>query len=361
VPAGLLANPGALQRVLVGGEDLPRALWATLATASRPLFFNVYGPTECTVDAVAAEVRLGDGCPVVGRPLPNVRIHLLDASLGAVPLGAAGELCIGGAGVSRGYLGRPAQTAERFVPDRWSAVPGERLYRSGDLARWLPDGTLVLLGRVDRQVKVRGFRVELGEIEAVLGEHPRVREAVVLALGEDAARRLVAYVAHGNEPTPEADDLRSSLKKKLPDYMVPSAFLPLAALPRTRNGKVDRSALLALELVGEKAEPVLPRNPVEEVLSGMMTEVLGIDRLGIHDNFFERGGNSIRVTELVSMVREAFGVEVPLFHVFDTPTVAGLADALLEDPEQRLRMETAAPVLLEFAARAAAAGEGGQA
>jgi acyl carrier protein len=285
--------------------------------------------------------------------LPNVRIHLLDAAGTPVPLGTAGELCIGGRGVSRGYLGRPDQTAERFVPDAWAAAPGERLYRTGDLARRLPDGALEILGRTDRQVKVRGFRIELGEIEAVLGEHPAVRQTAVLLRsdGLGAESRLVAYAAYRGEPAPTADDLRAFVRRKLPEYMVPSAFVLLADLPQTRNGKVDRAALPDPEVLRQSLEPALPRTPVEEVLVGMMAEVLGVEDLGIHDNFFERGGNSLRVTELVAMVRDAFGVEVPLFHVFDTPTVAGLAAVLMEDPEQRRLMEETAPILLDFASR----------
>jgi len=381
VAAGLLADAegaegaGALERVLVGGEELPRALWSALAAAAagpgrRPVFFNVYGPTECTVDATAVAVSEGSarpllGRPVLGRPIANVRIHLLDEAWNAVPLGSAGELCIGGHGVSRGYLGRSAQTAERFIPDPWGDpwAPGERLYRTGDLGRRLPDGSLEILGRIDRQVKVRGFRIELGEIEAVLGEHPEVRETAVLLRGQEPGTepRLVAYASCRREPAPAADDLRAFLRRKLPEYMVPSAFVLLADLPQTRNGKIDRAALPDPEILRQALEPVLPRTPVEEVLAGMMAEVLGVEELGIHDNFFERGGNSLRVTELVTVVRDSFGVEVPLFHVFDTPTVAGLAAALLEDPEQRRQMEETAPVLLDFAARAASSPPGGQA
>jgi len=382
VAAGLLTEDpeGMLERVLVGGEDLPRALWSVLAAAAagpgrRPAFFNVYGPTECTVDATAVAVRAESsrplpGRPVLGHPIANVRIHLLDAAWSAVPLGSAGELCIGGYGVSRGYLGRPAQTAERFVPDPWpgprAPAGGERLYRTGDLARRLPDGSLEMLGRIDRQVKVRGFRIELGEIEAVLGEHPEVRQTAVLLRahepghGPGAEPRLVAYAAYRREPAPVADDLRAFLRRKLPEYMVPSAFVLLADLPQTRNGKIDRAALPDPEILRQGLEPAPPRTPVEEVLAGMMAEVLGVEDLGIHDNFFERGGNSLRVTELIAVVRDAFGVEVPLVHVFDTPTVAGLAAALLEDPEQRRQMEETAPILLDFAARAVSSSPGGQ-
>jgi amino acid adenylation domain-containing protein len=358
VTAGLLDEAGSLERVLVGGESLPRALWKTLSAVSQPIFFNVYGPTECTVDATAIKITEGSIRPVLGYPLPNVRIHLLDRGMNPAPLGAAGELCIGGAGVSRGYLGRPAQTAERFVPDPWAQVPGERLYRSGDLARRLPDGTLEILGRVDRQVKVRGFRIELGEIEEVLGEHPEVREVAVLARSDTPGSRsgelrLVAYTSHRRETAPAAEDLRAFLREKLPDFMMPAAFVALADLPRTRNGKIDRSALPVPEMLRERSERIQPRSPAEKVFAGIMAEVLNVDEISIHDNFFELGGNSLRVIELVTMIRDNFGVEVPLSRVFHTPTVAGLTAVLLEDSEQRRRVEEMAPILLDFATRAA--------
>jgi amino acid adenylation domain-containing protein len=349
--AGLLREPAALARVLVGGEEPSRASWGTLAASQRPVFYNVYGPTECSVDATLAAMRSSPRLPVLGRPIANARVHLLDAAFNPVPVGVPGEICIGGEGVGRGYLRRAAETAERFVPDPWPRVPGERIYRSGDLARRLPDGTLEFLRRVDGQVKVRGFRVELGEIEAVLGESPAVLEAAVAARElEPGERRLVAYVVARGALTPDASELRVVVRRKLPEHMVPSAFMIVESLPRTRNGKIDRSALPAPAIsYGPPDEAVLPRNPVEEVLAGMMAEVLGLERVGICDDFFELGGHSLRAAELVAMIRDSFGVEIPLFHLFDTPNVAGIAAVLEENPEWRRRAEEIAPLLLHLA------------
>jgi amino acid adenylation domain-containing protein len=346
--AGLLRQPGALERVLVGGEDLPRADWSLLVEARRPGFSNVYGPTECTVDTAVADVS-GDR-PVLGRPIANVRIHLLDSALNTVPPGVSGELCIGGAGVARGYLGRPGQTAERFIPDPRSPAPGGRLYRSGDLARQLADGTLEYLGRIDHQVKVHGYRIELGEIETVLGEHPDVLAVAVLARADELGQcRLMAYVACHGDRTPSASELRSHLEKKLPAYMMPSGLVVLTELPRTRNGKIDRAALLALgSPAAERGEGAMPVTPLEKVLAGMMAEVLGIGRVGLHDNFFELGGHSMRAAELVGNLREAYGIDLPLFHVFDAPTVAGLAAVLLDSPEWHQTVEELSPALLQL-------------
>jgi natural product biosynthesis luciferase-like monooxygenase protein/amino acid adenylation domain-containing protein len=347
--AGLLRQPGSLERVLVGGEELPHADWSLLAGGGGPAFFNVYGPTECTVDAAVAAV--GPGRPVVGRAIANVRVHLLDAALHPVPPGTPGELCIAGAGVARGYLRRPAQTAERFVPDPWAAAPGERLYRTGDLARRLANGTLEILGRIDRQVKVHGFRIELGEIEAALGEHPGVLSAAVLVCGDELGqRRLVAFAAGCEGQAPGAADLRAHLERKLPAYMVPSVLKVLPELPRTANGKIDRAALLALNGPAAQERPgeAAPASPLERVLAGMVAEVLGLKRMGLHDNFFELGGHSMRAVELVASLRDAFGIELPLFHIFDAPTVAGLAAVLLESPEWRPTVEELSPALLQL-------------
>jgi amino acid adenylation domain-containing protein len=350
--AGLLREPGRKPgRVLVGGEELPLPLWITLAASAEIDFWNVYGPTECTVDATAASVRRTPERPTLGRPLPGVAVHLLDPQLRPVPVGAVGELAIGGSGVARGYLARPGLTAEKFVPAPWPAAPGERIYRTGDLARFRPDGTLELLGRADRQVKIRGFRIELGEIEAVLLEHPEAREAAVVAAEDRGGdRRIVAYVVCGEPVDAAVTALRGFLKKKLPAYMMPALFVPLSALPRTRNGKIDRSALPSPD-PAQTADSgrAAPRSPLEEVLAGMMAEVLGVERVGIFDNFFELGGHSLRAAELIGLVRETFGVELPLFQVFDVPTVAGLAGFLTEEPERRRRVEEMAPVVLRLA------------
>jgi acyl carrier protein len=246
-----------------------------------------------------------------------------------VPVGVRGELCIGGLGVSRGYLRRPSLTAERFIPDPFSDQPGARLYRTGDLARYLPDGQIEFLGRLDHQVKIRGYRVELGEIETTLSQHPEVRDAVAM-VREDTptGRRLVAYVVPVQaESGPTTSELRRYLKQKLPDHMVPSAFVSLEALPLMPNGKVDRRALPVPDTLrpdlGEAS--VAPRTPVEKVLAGIWAEVLALEQIGIHDDFFDLGGHSLLATQVVSRVRQSFQVELPLRRLFETPTVADLA------------------------------------
>ncbi|MBV8200387.1 MAG: AMP-binding protein, partial [Acidobacteria bacterium] len=253
------------------------------------------------------------------------------------PMGAAGELCIGGEGVSRGYVGRPELTAERFVPHPFAAVPGERLYRSGDLVRQAPNGELQYLGRIDEQVKIRGFRIEPGEIQAVLESHPGVREAVVLAgAGADGAPRLAAWVVPATPPAappgqtaaPSPSELRQFLGERLPDYMVPAAWVTLAALPLTANGKVDRKALPAPEGESARRGYVAPRTPVEEILAGIWGELFGRERIGADDQFFELGGHSLLATRMTLRVKEVFGVELRLRAVFDAPTVAGLAAAI---------------------------------
>jgi amino acid adenylation domain-containing protein len=324
--AGLEQAATPLEQVLVGGEAISPQLWSRLAAIPGIRFFNVYGPTECTVDATAWEVEAGQ--PVLGRAIPNARTYVLDRSLRPVPLAAAGELCLGGAGLARGYLSRPDLTAERFVPDPFGGS-GERLYRTGDLARHGVDGQLEYLGRVDHQVKMRGFRIELGEIETVLAAQPGVREAAVLARQEEEEGdvRLVAYMALEEGAYPMAADLRSVLREALPDFMVPSAFMAVGALPLTPNGKIDRRALAALApgANGLEAAREAPRTPIEEVVAGVWGDVLGVERIGARDDFFELGGHSLLATRVISRLRDAFAVELPLRDLFEEPTVAGLA------------------------------------
>jgi acyl carrier protein len=266
-----------------------------------------------------------------------------------VPVGVAGELHLGGAGLARGYLGRPELTAERFVPDPFAG--GERLYRTGDLVRLLPGGELHFLGRIDHQVKIRGFRIELGEIEALLGRHPAVREAVVLAREDRPGdRRLAAYVVFadaGADGLMTGEELRPFLAERLPEYMVPAVFVILPALPLSPNGKVDRRALPAPEW---RAESVFapPEGAVEAVLAGMWEEVLGVPRVGRHDGFFRLGGHSLLGMELVSRVRGTFKVELPLRRLFETPTVAALAAAIVEGEKTPGQSEKIARVLLRL-------------
>ncbi|MGD2115490.1 MAG: amino acid adenylation domain-containing protein, partial [Acidobacteriota bacterium] len=353
----LEAGPGADRswvpaRVLVGGEAIDPALWERLAgwsspgsTSSRTAWFNVYGPSECTVDTTVSPIGgIGgaDARPTLGRPLAGARTYVTDASLEPQPVGVPGELLIGGAGLARGYLGRPALTAERFVPDPFSGAPGGRLYRSGDLARWLPAGELEFLGRLDHQVKVRGFRIELGEIEAALGTLPGVREAVVLSQkgahkearegeigGGGGETRLVAYVVGEGEGPVDPRGVREGLRELLPEYMVPAVTVALEAMPKTPSGKIDRRALPAPEREAAAGTFVAPRTPVEEVLASIWEEVLGLGgegvRVGVDDDFFALGGHSLLATRVTSRLRPAFGVELPVRALFEAPTVAHLA------------------------------------
>jgi amino acid adenylation domain-containing protein len=318
--AGWEGQPGL--RALCGGEALAPDLAEQLLTRVDALW-NLYGPTETTVWSTLHRVRPGGGAPPVGRPIAGTRVYVLDAGAEPVPPGVQGELLIGGAGVARGYHGRPELTAERFLPDPFSAQPGARMYRTGDRVRWLARGELEYLGRVDFQVKLRGFRIELGEIEAALLDEPSIREAVVVAredsLGE---RRLVAYVVSAGG---DAAGLREHLRRRLPEYMVPAAVVMLDSLPLTPSGKVDRRALPAPDASASGDAYVAPRTPAEEVLAGIYADVLHAELVGSADNFFELGGHSLLATRVVSRVRQAFGVELPLRALFEAPTVAGLA------------------------------------
>lgn len=297
------------------------------------VLLNLYGSSEVAADVTHCEVLHENDCTTVpiGRPITNVQIYLLDSDLQPVPVGATGELYAGGDGLSRGYHQRPELTAERFIPSPFAATGGARLYRSGDLARYRPDGTIEYLGRTDHQVKLRGFRVELGEVEAVLNEHEAVREAVVV-VREDSREesRLVAYVVT-NEPGAEViNQLRSYVKTKLPDYMVPAVFVQLDALPVTGSGKVDRRALPAPDQSRPTLEEqfVAPRNPIEESMAQIWREILELERVGIHDNFFDLGGNSLLAMQIIAKVTNTFDVYVPLFTLFDTPTIAALAEQI---------------------------------
>ncbi len=341
----LPSAPTTLRTLLTGGDRL-----LPHGRASLPYrLVNNYGPTEATVVASSLELVSGEplALPPIGRPLTNVRAYVLDARLAPVPVGVPGELFVGGAQVARGYLGRPGLTAERFIPDPFT--PG-RMYRTGDRVRWLADGTLEFLGRTDDQVKLRGFRIEPGEIEAALRTHAAVREVVVM-VREDAPGdpRLVAYVAAS--PTPSEGELRVHVKSGLPDYMVPSAFVLLDALPLTPNGKVDRRALPAPEW-GERDGRVAPSTPLEEVLCSLWGEVLGAEQAGVSDQFFEVGGHSLLATQLLARVRETFLVELPLRAFFDAPTVAGLAAALTADAQTRVKVERIAGLVVELSALA---------
>ncbi|HKH44755.1 MAG TPA: amino acid adenylation domain-containing protein, partial [Thermoanaerobaculia bacterium] len=314
-------------KVLCGGEALPDRLAAELLARCGEVW-NLYGPTETTVWSAVS--RLAPGEPVrLGEPIDRTSLYLLGPALAPVPLGVAGELCIGGAGLARGYHGQPELTAERFLPDPWGDGPGARLYRTGDLARRDGRGRIEFLGRLDHQVKVRGFRIELGEIEAVLATLPGVREAAVVArsdrsdrsVGSPGDQRLVAYVV--GDAT--AEELRRSLRERLPDFMVPAAFVSLAALPLTPNGKVDRKTLPAPDWQSPAASSLAPRTPAEEVVAGIWAELLSFERAGASDHFFNLGGHSLLAMRVTSRVRDAFGIELALRDLFEAPVLADFA------------------------------------
>jgi acyl carrier protein len=321
--------------LLAGGDVLSVPhVQRVLRELAQCRLLNGYGPTEnttfTTCHPVAAE-DLRSSVPI-GRPIANTRVYVLDRHMKPVPVGVPGELFIGGAGLAQGYYCRPALTAERFVPDPFGpSLGGElggRLYRTGDRVRWRADGVLEFLGRLDDQIKLLGHRVEPGEVEAVLRQHPNVHRAVVIATEDGpAAKRLVAYVVP-NGSVATASELRAYLHQRLPDFMVPSAFVVLKELPLSPNGKVDRRALPAPDRDARsevKAAYAPPNNPIEELLATIWAGVLRIDRVGIHDNFFELGGHSLLATQVISRIVAALGVDLPLRAVFEAPTVAALA------------------------------------
>ncbi len=383
LPPSLLAHLDAddflgLRTLVVAGEALPPEVAARWSR--RRALWNGYGPTECTVFSTTAAMGsnrdAGRLPPPIGGPLAGARAYVIERGGEPAPEGVPGELWIGGwdgdAGLARGYLGRPGLTAERFVPDPFAPAPGARLYRSGDLARWRPDGELDYLGRIDHQVKLRGFRIELGEIEAALAASPRLRQAVVL-LRQDAPAsgaagagdpRLVAYLVPAEVGAPpSAAELRALCERRLPDYMVPAAFVFLERLPLSPNGKVDRRALPAPEAGrADRAAPfAAPRTPLEEILAGVWEEVLGVERVGVDDDFFaDLGGHSLLATQVLARTREILGLDLPLRSLFEAPTVAGWAAAIGEiageavqepapEPELRPRSDDDTPPPLSFA------------
>ncbi|WP_408891435.1 non-ribosomal peptide synthase/polyketide synthase [Myxococcus faecalis] len=322
-----------LRTVISAGEALPIAVAERWGQGRRLL--NAYGPTEATVCAAITPYAVVPGAITLGTPWPNTRLYVLDEALEPLPPGVAGELFIGGVGVARGYLGRPDLTAERFLPHPFGSTPGERLYRTGDLARWTVDGELEYLGRVDSQVKLRGMRVEPGEVEAVLARHPEVREVAVVAREvAEGELALVAFLApaEGQDETRVSAVLRPWLKQQLPEHLVPSALVTLTALPLTSSGKVDRKALGSLSLgrvdAASASADSAPRGELEVLLAGLFQQVLGVERVGRDSDFFELGGHSLSATRLLARVRHAVGVDLPLTTLFSHATVARLARAL---------------------------------
>jgi amino acid adenylation domain-containing protein len=316
-----------LRYLLTGGDALHRYPSPGLPFA----VVNNYGPTEGTVVATSGVVRPSPnplGAPTIGKPIAHVRTYIVDDQLAPVATESPGELLIGGDGVARGYVNRPALTAEKFIPDPFSGIPGTKLYRTGDVARQRPDGEIEFLGRVDEQVQIQGNRVELGEISATLHRHPAVRSSLVVV--DDHVpdeRRLIAYVVPTGGRRPDTGQLRAHLAQHLPNYMIPAAFVCLDELPVTPNGKVDRAALPAPSAANtaQPPDPVRPENDLEQALETIVAELLDLDRVGVDENFFMLGGHSLLGAQLITRIGDSFGVEMSLRSLFDNPTVAGMA------------------------------------
>ncbi|HEX2268538.1 MAG TPA: amino acid adenylation domain-containing protein [Pyrinomonadaceae bacterium] len=325
----------SLRTIIVAGEACPAELVQRWATGRR--FFNAYGPTETTVWATVAECQPDGGQPTIGRPIINAQIYVLDANLQPVPVGVPGELHIGGVGLARGYVNCPDLTADRFVPNAFSNEPGSRLYKTGDLARVLPNGEIDYLGRIDHQVKVRGFRIELGEIESVTAQYQGVREVVVLARSDAPGEaRLVAYIVPEKDAAVEINTLRQHLSERLPEYMVPASFVILEALPLTSNGKVDRRALSQLSSFNQQSdsEYVAPRNETEQAIVAIWQEALQIEKVGIDDNFFDLGGHSLLMVSIHNKLKERFKKDLPIADLFKHPTIRRLTACLNEEAKQ---------------------------
>ncbi|MGB8507589.1 MAG: amino acid adenylation domain-containing protein, partial [Pyrinomonadaceae bacterium] len=337
----------SLETVVAAGEACGAEVVERWADGKRLL--NAYGPTEMTVCATlrSCEADATGERPPIGRPLVNTQVYVFDERLEPAPLGARGEIYAGGDGLARGYLNRPELTAERFVPNPLNGGRGGRLYRTGDYGRCLPHGEIEFLGRVDQQVKVRGHRVEPGEIEAVLAQHAQLQAAAVVARADERGeRQLVAYVVGHDGVAPSAGELREYLRQRLPDYMVPWAFVALETLPLTSNGKLDRRSLPAPNpsAAARREQHVAPRTQTEELLAEIWAQTLGVERVGVHDNFFDLGGHSLLAVQIISRVRQSFEVEMPLRHLFETPTVEGLA-AGIEAAQRGGRMFALPPVV----------------
>jgi len=325
----------SLRQVICSGEALRYELQERFFSRLNAKLHNLYGPTEAAVDVTYWECDRVSDDPIVpiGRPIANLQMYVLDREMQPVPLGVAGELYIGGVGVGRGYLNRADLTGERFVPNPFSADAGARLYRTGDLGRYLFDGTIEFLGRVDYQVKIRGNRIELGEIEAALIEHEEITDTVVVSReDEPGAQRLVAYVVPRNGHAPSVTELRQHLQQRVPDYMVPSAFVALESLPLTSSGKVDRRSLPRPDGMRPDLDMafVAPTDPIEETLASIWREVLGLERVGIYDDFFVSGGHSLLAAQVISRIQREFGVDLALRDFFSAPNISSLAERITE-------------------------------
>jgi amino acid adenylation domain-containing protein len=320
----------ALRFLLTGADTLHR-----YPKSSQPfIVVNNYGPTECTVVTTSGHVEsenTNDGLPTIGRPIANTVVHILDEELQPVASGEAGELYVGGINLARGYLNRPDLTAEKFLPDPFSRKMGARLYRTGDKSRQLANGDYAYLGRIDDQIKIRGYRIEPAEIEAAINRHPAIASSVVVARGADCSeKRLTAYIAMRNGTTPAAAELREFLSASLPDYMVPSQFVKIPALPLTNNGKVDRSALPepTIENTLRDEHFVAPCSTIEQKLSTIVCSLLNLEKVSVNDNFFLLGGHSLLGTQLIVKTRSAFGVDLALRLLFEAPTISELSSEI---------------------------------
>ncbi len=322
--------PALARTVNLAGEALKTELVQQIyKTGTVQRVYDLYGPSEDTTYSTGA-LRRREGPATIGRPIANTRVYLLDQHCRPVPLGMAGEICIGGAGLARGYLNRPELTAEKFIPDPYSPEGGRRMYRTGDLGRYLAEGNLEFLGRADHQVKIRGFRIELGEIESVLGGHPQVREAVVVAREDQPGdRRLVGYVVPREAGSATGDGLREFLKERLPEHMVPSFFVVMDALPLSANGKVDRQALPAPEGRQTEARYEAPQSQAEKLIAGVWQELLKVDQVGVEDNFFDIGGHSLLLVRVHGRLEQVLQRKLALVELFQYPTIRRLAEHLM--------------------------------
>ncbi len=325
-----------LKTVNVAGEACPADLVSRWGKGRR--FFNLYGPTEATVWATAARCLDGGSKPTIGRAIPNAKTYLLDSQMRPVPVGLPGELHIGGAGVARGYFHRPELTAERFVPDPFSSEPGSRLYKTGDLARYLPSGDIDFLGRVDHQVKMRGFRIEPGEVEAVLSQHIDVGEAIVIIKeGAGGEKRLIAYVTSRPDHPPDIKEMTGLLKERLPDYMIPSDIVILDAFPLTPNGKLDRKALPEPSRLRPELDELFvpPQTELEQTIASIWQEVLSLERVGTQENFFDLGGHSLLMVQVQSKLQILLNRDIAIIDLFGNPTIKLLAKYFAEQEDHQ--------------------------
>jgi acyl-coenzyme A synthetase/AMP-(fatty) acid ligase len=321
---------GSLRQIICSGETLPLELKSRFFERLNCKLYNLYGPTETAIEVTHWECRKDDGLATVpiGYPIANTQMFVLDGRMRAVPAGVPGELYIGGHAVARGYWQRPTLTAEKFVPNPFAAEAGQRMYQSGDLARYRKDGSIEYLGRLDHQVKVRGFRIELGEIEAALLRQPSIQDAAVIAREQRTGEKhLVSYLAVNGNGRVDVTELRNALSQELPAYMVPAAFVVLPKLPLSPNGKVDRKTLMQMEVQLESTqEYAAPRTELEKQLLQIWEEVLELNSIGIHDNFFEIGGNSLLAVQISTRIHRRLTAAISVRQIFEFPTVSGLSE-----------------------------------